>query len=75
MEACNQNVNYLHTVFRCGCAAYIGMTTSIADRRGESSVLLTRHCDMDVEALYLYLSAQSSLGALRQWVIKGRVRH
>jgi hypothetical protein len=35
MEAYNQNVNYPHTVFRCGCAAYIGMTTSIADRRGE----------------------------------------
>ena len=57
MEAYNQNVNYLHTVFRCGCAAYIGMTTSITDRRGEFSELLTRHCDVDVETLYVYLSA------------------
>jgi len=58
MEAYNQNVNNLHTCyFDVAVLPYIGMTTSIADRRGEFSVLLTRHCDVDVETLYLYLSA------------------
>ena len=61
MEAYNQNVNYLHTVFRRGCVAYIGKASFGATRRGRSSVLLVRHCDPVVESLYLYLSAWSPL--------------
>ena len=53
--------------FVCGCAAYIGMTTSIANRRGEFSELLNRHCDVDVEEPGMYtcqLEVHLSIGAV-----------
>ena|SRR2546423_10220471 len=64
VEAYDQNVNYLRTVFHCGCVAYIGKALFGATRRGGFSVVLLRHCGLVVESLYLY---QSALSPFEHW--------